>query len=306
MVNAKVFNVKKYRPRVLLLGNGINRCMGGDEWGRMIDGLSGSDKIKCEGMPYGLYASFNMEEDDTKRHAKYYELFAEKYIYYDENELLVKLMKLPFDAVLTTNYTYEAECAAMGENLTRKVKRVKKYSFYTAKDSKYLIHTFNRVSGTGTAQDIWHIHGEARRRSSIILTHDEYIRLIEHMVSYCRNQKNRYAENDEVEFKSWIDYFILGNLYIVGQGFDYSENDLWWLMIRRVRENAECGKAVYFTPKVDNKTTGVSKALERCNVVVNDIDYSVDISQDAKESVNEQYKEFYRKVTEHLSDIIHM
>ena len=48
----------------------------------------------------------------------------------------------------------------------------------------------------------------------------------------------------------WLDSFIMGNVYILGFGFDFSELDLWWLIKQKKRENAEPhGKVIFYTPE---------------------------------------------------------
>ena len=46
--------------------------------------------------------------------------------------------------------------------------------------------------------------------------------------------------------KSWIDSFILGNVYILGFGYDFSEVDLWRLLNRNKRQNIVHGSTVFY------------------------------------------------------------
>lgn len=48
---------------------------------------------------------------------------------------------------------------------------------------------------------------------------------------------------------SWLDYFILGDVYSLGFGFDTSEMDLWWLLCRKKRERADHGELYFFEPE---------------------------------------------------------
>ena len=46
-----------------------------------------------------------------------------------------------------------------------------------------------------------------------------------------------------------MDAFILGDVYILGFGFDLSEFDLWWLLNRKFNEKADHGHVYYLEPK---------------------------------------------------------
>ena len=50
---------------------------------------------------------------------------------------------------------------------------------------------------------------------------------------------------------SWVDLFIKDNVYIVGSSLDYTEIDLWWLLIYKERSRYEknighIGKTIYY------------------------------------------------------------
>ncbi len=44
---------------------------------------------------------------------------------------------------------------------------------------------------------------------------------------------------------SWLDYFILGDVYSLGFGFDTSEMDLWWLLCRKKGSGPPRGPVVF-------------------------------------------------------------
>lgn len=291
----KSFDLTKQRPQVLLLGNGLSRQKSWHDFIKSVADKNVEKYSKNEEflLPNLILTSAVTDiKKDSERQNQYLKAF-ENYKYND-CLALNKLLSSNFDAILTTNYTYEIEYAIDKNycDLTDNTKR-DKYAKSTEEkyDDKYLIHTFNRLCNNGFANDIWHIHGEQRRKSSLILTHDEYARLIGKIIDHNKSVGNRYEHYyNNFKFKSWIDYAIMGDLYIVGQGFDYFEFDLWWLLLRRLREKAETGTVYFYEPeKSDNKY----KLL-----ALNDLDIktlSLNCKIDDSISLNEQYTDFYSK-----------
>lgn len=288
----KTFNLNQSRPQVLLVGNGMTYGTG-LPWYQLIQQVvrNGVDihpyeKTNQKGevtgfhVPNTIVTLATSETDDAKRHQKYGNVFQKTN--YAPNEWIKKLTALPFDAILTTNYTYELETALYPKYpaLTQKSKAY--YAFQTGKedDAKYLIHTFNRIGKNNP--DIWHIHGELRRPSSIILSHDEYARLVCGILNYNTKRGNDYEkEREALKFESWIDYFVMGDVYTLGLGFDFSDFDLWWLLGRRMREKTQCGKFIFYEPeKAANyyKQLALADAgaeVNTCGVTINtDDDYS--------------------------------
>lgn len=294
-VKGKVFNLNVYRPKVLLLGNGI---IYRDEltWKKVLATLSTDEKktnmaeILFEEIPSPILATICINTEDASRHNDYLDLFARERP--DEFPILDEILSLPFDAILTTNYTYEIEKSINPEFSTTKGKIGKYAKFLGDKESKFLIHRFNRVKDeNGVEKDIWHIHGEARRKSSMVLTHDEYARLIGKILEFNANRKNDYEKNfQEFEFKSWIDYFLMGDLYVVGQSFDPCEFDLWWLLNRQMRERGTTGKTIFYEP-VKSESNGKIKALEAMNVKC--VNCGVDVAKNPQ-----NYDIFYKKAVD--------
>lgn len=300
----KEFNLKVKRPKVLLLGNGLNyyntsQISWDDLIGFTTDEDVGFDKKE---VPNVVKALVSYPLDDKERNKDCKKKFsAYKYLtnpYYD------RLTELPFDAILTTNYTYELENSLEDgfSDFTDSKKRRYGLCFNGEKrlESKYCLQTCYRFgSNSGSEVDVWHIHGEIRKPSTLILTHDEYVRLIHRIVDYNKKRDNDYERfSDSVRMKSWIDYFILGDIYILGFGFDFSEFDLWWLLSRRLRENSGHGKVVFFNPESPvGKPTAIEYILKKLDVSVES--FGIRLTDD-KEQNSRKYFELYDKAIEHI------
>ena len=98
---------------------------------------------------------------------------------------------------------------------------------------------------------IWHIHGEARVANTMILGHYYYANNLAKMRALLQGSSKRYATRSKTKtskFDCWLDSFILGDVYVLGFGFDWSELDLWWLLNRKKLENANHGKVYFYEP----------------------------------------------------------
>lgn len=286
---SKTIDLSIRRPKVLLFGNGLTRETS-VSWQELIRSVrrDGANVERYERYEDGLFQGFVLPNtvmtlatsivEDKQRHETYATVLNQKS--YSENDYLKTLLSLPFDAVLTTNYTYEAEAVFRPKypGVTDRTKG--KYAATTGEnpDGKYLIHSFNRLSDS--CPDIWHIHGELRCPSSVILSHDEYARLVHKLIEHNRERRDDYVTcRTALRFTSWIDYFLMGDIYILGFGMDFSEFDLWWLLGRRQREKAECGTCIFYEPdKPENRVK--QSALVDAGVVVKTLGVEIRSSAD--------------------------
>lgn len=300
----KRFNINEKRPQVLLIGNGLV-YQKGFSWDDFIDKIS---RVKCtnkldDKVPYSIKATATSDVSDKRRHDEYYKAFSKyKYSSFDN---LNRLLKIPFDSILTTNYTYEIENHLYKNyHLLSNVTKGKK-AICTARKSegKYLLRTYNRLSNGVQTHDIWHIHGEIRRKSSMILTHDEYARLTKNILDYLDKRQNSYDEYyEDVKFKSWIDYFIMGDIYIVGLGFDFSEFDLWWLLNRRMRENANVGNVYFYEPFCEESKSKIS--VLKCMGVKCE-NFSMNIPSNEND-LKAFFNDFYKRVIADISERVNL
>lgn len=264
-IQDKEWNLEIERPKVLFLGNGL--FYSDSNWDNFIERNKRQDiSLKewgaIENAPYTIRATAALPTNDLERQQGYLKEIDKIHSEMQKGRPhILELLDLPFDAILTTNYTYQIEshikndyCELSNEQKAKKyAKQTFVYNKKFPQDSKFLLRTFNRLEYNGKNQNIWHIHGEARRKSSIVATHDEYGKLMEAIRQYCKkygaNYRNFY---NSFRFNSWIDYLIMGDVYFIGSQLDYTEFDLWWLFSRRMREEKNHGKMIYYSPSEQN------------------------------------------------------
>ena len=245
-------------PQVLLMGNGINLAYGGVSWNNLLSDISKRkdldfNKLKCP-MPLKAVLVTNNHIREALMSYKgrlYGEVKTEQQLY-----ALQRLLEMEFDHIITTNYSYELEIAAHdGKMLSdgRITKLMEHTEAVNKAEPKYFMHTYNRVEYMGNIQKIWHIHGEARKPDSMILGHYHYGNYFTKIKNYLDKSGNKYFVSEKqgniAPVRSWTDAFILGDVYVLGFGYDVSEFDMWWLLDRKQRENAKTGKIYYYAPR---------------------------------------------------------
>lgn len=290
------------RPRILFLGNGMSRAFGGSSWEDIIREINytGTDLTEIKKAPFPLQAVI-ATGDQVDCGTMEIGVKLKKPMGQQMREYMEQLVELPFDSILTTNYSYELEEAVDPDFLKGKG-RFRTYSAHTSAcgrvESQFLLHSCYHIPGSDHACNIWHIHGEANKPNSMIFGHYYYGNLLFRYQEYLRQRGNAYEENQsrhkELEVRSWLDYFIMADIYVLGCGLDFSEMDLWWLINRKKREKAQTGKLYHFEPY--NSVNHIKQNLVRafggtqisCDTVIDDTQYT-------EEEREEKYKEFYRR-----------
>ena len=244
-------------PQALLVGNGINRTFGDNSWDELLKELKTNKRVsmadkEIKEMPFPLLAMLltgGTIDDFDNDQAK---IFYGKEDISEKISLLQKILEIPVKDILTTNYGYELERAAdarikhHGSNLkanhTKAVDR---------SEPKYMLHTYYSCTFENQEKRIWHIHGEAKKKGSLILDHYQYGKLLGKYQEYFEKQKNKQFLRQEAGeppiLDSWPDLFVMGDVYVFGFGFDFSEFDMWWLLNRKKREKAKTGKIYFYT-----------------------------------------------------------
>lgn len=299
------------RPKVLLIGNGLNRSFGGASWMNLLKNISRRDDWDKIGLPYPLKAILATNNDiksalKNKKDALYGEIGSDK-----QEEMIRKLLEAGFDHILTTNYSYEFEMVANNTKTISeyKIKKMVNHTpIVTKAEGSYLLCTFNETNSNSIKNKIWHIHGEARKVSSMVLGHYTYGSLLSRVEQHCKKNNSYYYENMnediEVEVKSWIDAFIMGEVHVLGFAFDLSEFDLWWLLNKKFNYSSEYSK-IYFYDPYNSEDYGKYELLKLFGVEIKDYGFVLPdkISEQATAEekkrydyeLSKVYSDFYEK-----------
>jgi hypothetical protein len=284
----KEFNIyANKRPKVLLLGNGLCRAYGGMSWDRLLDEIKDNQAFPHPASYYMLPMPLKAALLANNRLAhKLRQVVAESQTNLEQSQRttwrnfvftteqmrsqICRLVNCNFDYVLTTNYSYEIEASLLGEEKLSppQIAKLMNYHEVDNAQTQFLINTFNQVGEI----PIWHIHGEARKPDSMILGHYYYGKLLRRCVARLDGTKEiledkklvyhgkekEFIRNIKVKrpqkIGSWIDAFVLGDVYILGFGMDFSEADLWWLIEYKRNHLEFCGETIFFDPEKDNTT----------------------------------------------------
>lgn len=293
-------------PNILLFGNGLSMNAGGKSTEKLLSELwSNSNFSKKEAdnekvhFPYQII--IGTEDDVPFACDKLSENMRASTFYKDKKfDVFKKYMNLEMDAFLTTNYSYEAE-VAIDENFLKK-SRLQKYMVHTddvnRREPKFYLHSFYRIKN----KDIWHIHGEAKNKFSVVIDQYNYGKLLYKMISYINTNYSRlYTEQTQtINTESWIDYFLIGNIYIVGLGLSMAEYDLWWLLNNKKRNKNNKGKVFYYCNKKDN-ISGAEKEMLRLQQVEVVMDERA-INPDSMDYYNGYYNWVYEDISNKMNN----
>ena len=294
--------------QVLLLGNGINQLNGGKSWNEflrdittkqeILDGIIQLEKLQC---PEPLKAILVTEDHIDVAMKNYCKKIAFEKQSPQICEIYKTILTMGFDDILTTNYTYELEVAAAApkEINESKVRAMARNTLGRRVENKYLLHTYNCLKVLECENRVWHIHGEARKPDSTVLGHYYYGNLLFKIKKFLERRKYAYITESE----SWIDSFIMGDVYILGFGFAFSEMDLWWLLNRKAREKSDVGKVYFYEAKPDgfNEKQEILRMMKRASDGEPLVEI-IDCGFDEKElkTFNDKYEAFYKAAIEDI------
>lgn len=246
-------------PNILLLGNGINRAYGDDSLAEMIEDMArrydtAYNKDIYGRMPFNMRvvaASQDHVNDETKAMG---DTMMNAVPSGEQQEYVRKLLSLPMNSILTVNYSYELEKSVIPDISPAGIRSMYRYAKKPNKKSDRMVHQYVDLVTDRFNRNIWHIHGVASAPSSMIIGHYYYGKLLTRIQNHVPSLMRRLAmsRNRGEGFlpQSWIDYFLLGNVYVFGFGYDLAETDLWWLACCKKRHFPDT-KLIFFEPKED-------------------------------------------------------
>lgn len=235
--------------KTLFFGNGLNRCSKNSKsWDEILKNIKGnggllsgvSNTLQYE----DIYLSLNDEDKLKLQKDKTIEwqikkLLADEIDETNGNELFSVIAKMDFDNYITTNYDHllEKQLVMDGFNLDEKDDHESIYSIMRKK-----VYSKGKIIKT-----IWNIHGDIKYPQSMMLGYDHYCGALGKVTSFVKgnytistsNKKIgsmlKRMENKDESIISWIDLMFTTNVYIVGFGMDFSEQDIWWILNKRQR-----------------------------------------------------------------------
>ena len=251
-----------------MLGNGVNRLSQEYSWSDLLDDLikeTGKQEVirYKEEKPFTLlYEEIYLralkytKKKELRLKQKIEDLVLSKFA---PSDIHAKLLNLNVEHIITTNYDY---------NLEQSVAQNHGKAAHFLPERKYNLFRRRTVNGTS----IWHLHGEAEVPSSITLGHEHYVNYLQKMGNYLKDKitsrrkgeaeyirspqqravykREAIPEYTQASIYSWVDLFIMNDVYILGLSFDYTEIDLWWLLIYKERlkheKKFDPGKTIYY------------------------------------------------------------
>ncbi|MDE6579431.1 MAG: SIR2 family protein, partial [Ruminiclostridium sp.] len=215
--------MKNNKPQILLLGNGINRTFGGCSWDKFLEQIDiRKDKaeLKCPEPMKAILVTENAVDVQIKAHKDIFFSGDNVEMSEEQRSILLKLLTIGFDEILTTNYNYKLEIAALGTVTESAIKKLQTHTKAVERcEAKNMLHTYNHIEKDNINANIWHIHGEARKPDSMILGHYYYSELIGKMLEVNKKRNANYYKNalkSTLTIDDWTDAFIYGDVYILG------------------------------------------------------------------------------------------
>lgn len=283
----------KQTPQILFLGNGINRQFEQGSWDDIINdyavkNITGYKKGQLKDFPATMQIVMATGDKVDKSMVDLAKKFLECEITDEQICYNQKLLRLPFEHIITTNYSYELELAVGGGY---SVGNYRKQNFVTNCDIKnnndMNLYQYTDVTFNEAKKHIWHIHGQLYKPKSIIMGHYYYGKLVSQIQNHIPHLMAKWngckTHDKNFNIKSWVDLFIFGDVHIIGFGMDLSEMDIWWLACCKKR-NAPNTKIYFYTPDCD-----ISKEKELLMKT-----YGIEIVKSRLKDRN--YKKYYQDV----------
>lgn len=234
-------------PQILLIGNGINLAYKDKSWEEIVRkelsknsvGLSWEDIKTIPSTMQIVLATKNHVNTCLSDFAKEME---NQSLSNDRTDFLRKLSLLPMDCFLSTNYGFEIEKAMgfVGNVHSYRTKTVWTDKARGIKDQFRFYQYYPLEQVGGAIKELWHIHGDIAKPNGMVMGHYYYGKLIgeiqKHIPEILRDYRSFESKGISYTPKSWVDWFMISDVYILGFGMYLCESDIWWLLCCKQRE----------------------------------------------------------------------
>lgn len=261
----------------LFVGNGINRLEPKNDisWGKVLmslgQKLDGKSLLDLkDDKPYTLIYETLMLR--LFHHEKRHDLLLKKHVAnlmqkVSPNPYHHKLVNCGVKNIITSNYDYCFEKTGQTQ--------VEHFN----SESKYSAFRKTKIGNTY----IWHIHGEVKEPESIMLGYEQYGGYLQKIRKYLlpsqKDRKINIANLKKIfnkkQTNSWIDLFLRDEVHILGFNMDYSEIDIWWLLVFKAqcktKYGIEPGGTIYYhwgDREINNQDNAKLQLLSDLDVTV--------------------------------------
>ena len=246
--------VVNHIPNVLLLGNGILRLADGPKWSDLLEKIAENEisEATLDEIPFSMRPEVLCGTESERVQTK----VSDELKKWEQKipQELEELLTLDFDCILTTNYTYEIENILCNGKWTENRRKKALRCLNDSKSQHKNTHNCYEIERVDKPDiQVWHIHGDQARKRSLVLSYYSYAQSLQKLQEYNAKtggfHKKRQDEGKAFVMKSWLDWLVCGNVYVVGLGLDFSETDIWWALERKSREKAKVGKTFFYGDK---------------------------------------------------------
>lgn len=277
----------------IFIGNGLNRISYGNSWQELVHAIGkdgncfipntvqfNAKAIKQRGYKIRSMNTLKEIEKDLKTH------IINEMRKYKPIDMHHSLIDLHPDHIITTNYDRVINISIQETDKYTKMRSSDNYQ-----EQKYSLRRCCQYMLSPKNLTVWNIHGEIDYINSIMLGYDHYCDTIGKIDDYI-NGKYKYnkrlmqsmsiynkIETEKLKVLSWIDLFFFSDIHIIGFGMDYSELDLWYVLMKRKMIQVELGmdkvnNRIFYYEKLKDKDK--QELLNLYDVQVIDIDTEPD------------------------------
>ena len=285
----------KNNKQVLFAGNGVALRMGAaNKWNEIIAEFAEEydpqlDRKLLKKLPYNMQIVAATRDNVDKSMVELCQKLKEITLNEEQKAFGKRILSMPFDRIITTNYTYELE-RSVSEN---KVFRCRYFEKKRERDMS--LFGYIPVTIGEEEKQIWHIHGHACAPNSVIMGHYFYGKLLSSIQSYIpkmlKGWRMRQNIDGDFEIRSWVDSFMTDDVYMVGFGMDLCEADIWWLACCKKRHFPD-SRIYYYVPEWDLPKDDPRRILMNAyGIVIREISCS-----------EKDFSAFYEEILKEFSD----
>lgn len=258
------------RPKVLLVGNGINLSFPGalntdeiikNEWEKhygtiLPDRSDEKNPHEIWKLPFPMQVVAASKDHVQSSMTKLADTFRKTFVDDSQVSFIKDILDSDFDVILSTNYSLEIEQSVFNKFSPQKVyKKYKVTRKQTSQQQQFGIFQCTELPYRNNPL-LWHIHGTALRKDSMVIGQLYYGKLLSEVTSRASVVASNYISTNTAEkaFQplSWVDYFLIGDVYVFGFRLDYSEIDIWWLLSYKKSLFPE-SKLFFYAPEIPSE-----------------------------------------------------